>query len=339
MTDRILELELGVGVDRVLPAHRYGADLARRQSQVRYTVLGLRGDRTSRGARRRPGRGAVSAHVRGPRSRPAVDARRDRPGRGVAAVARAQAAAARCRARARPRRGRHGRHGALDRDAAPAAGARRLPAHRVPDRAQLVFDAGSTRRSTASWPSAAPCAIGWSPTASRQRRSRSSTKGVDVERIVALPHGNLHAALFLPTHSPIVGTIGALVAQKDHHTPDRRRGARRQAGVRRQVRHPRRGRAAAAAREADQAPAPRASCVPGRLSRRRARAAEGRRRVRAQLDARGHVHVARRRDGRRKACRGDRRRRRPGSRGGRRKRASWCRRAIRRRWPRASSSC
>jgi glycosyltransferase involved in cell wall biosynthesis len=43
-------------------------------------------------------------------------------------------------------------------------------------------------------------------------------EGVDVERIVALPHGNLHAALFLPTHSPIVGTIGALVARKDHHT-------------------------------------------------------------------------------------------------------------------------
>ena len=43
-------------------------------------------------------------------------------------------------------------------------------------------------------------------------------EGVDVERIVALPHGNLHAALFLPTHSPIVGTIGALVAQKDHQT-------------------------------------------------------------------------------------------------------------------------
>ena len=43
-------------------------------------------------------------------------------------------------------------------------------------------------------------------------------EGVDVERVAALPHGNLHAALFLPTHSPIVGTIGALVAQKDHHT-------------------------------------------------------------------------------------------------------------------------
>ena len=43
-------------------------------------------------------------------------------------------------------------------------------------------------------------------------------EGVDVERIVSLPHGNLHAALFLPTHSPVVGTIGALVAQKAHHT-------------------------------------------------------------------------------------------------------------------------
>ena len=43
-------------------------------------------------------------------------------------------------------------------------------------------------------------------------------EGVDVERIVSLPHGNLHAVLFLPTHSPIVATIGALVAQKDHHT-------------------------------------------------------------------------------------------------------------------------
>jgi len=43
-------------------------------------------------------------------------------------------------------------------------------------------------------------------------------EGVDVERLIALPHGNLHAALFLPTHSPVVATIGALVAQKDHHT-------------------------------------------------------------------------------------------------------------------------
>lgn len=43
-------------------------------------------------------------------------------------------------------------------------------------------------------------------------------EGVDVERIVSLPPGNVHAALFLPTHAPVVGTVGALVAQKAQHT-------------------------------------------------------------------------------------------------------------------------
>jgi glycosyltransferase involved in cell wall biosynthesis len=43
-------------------------------------------------------------------------------------------------------------------------------------------------------------------------------EGVDVERMRRLPHGNLHAALYLPTNAPIVGNIGALVAQKGHHT-------------------------------------------------------------------------------------------------------------------------
>jgi glycosyltransferase involved in cell wall biosynthesis len=43
-------------------------------------------------------------------------------------------------------------------------------------------------------------------------------EGVDVERVVALPSGNVHAALFLPTHAPVVGNVGALVAQKDQHT-------------------------------------------------------------------------------------------------------------------------
>jgi glycosyltransferase involved in cell wall biosynthesis len=43
-------------------------------------------------------------------------------------------------------------------------------------------------------------------------------EGVDVDRVAALPSGNVHAVLFLPTGAPIVGTIGALVAQKDHHT-------------------------------------------------------------------------------------------------------------------------
>ena len=43
-------------------------------------------------------------------------------------------------------------------------------------------------------------------------------EGVDVDRVAALPSGNVHAMLFLPTGSPVVGTIGALVPQKDHHT-------------------------------------------------------------------------------------------------------------------------
>jgi glycosyltransferase involved in cell wall biosynthesis len=42
-------------------------------------------------------------------------------------------------------------------------------------------------------------------------------EGVDVERIVHLPTGNVHAAFFLPTHAPVVGNIGALVAQKGQH--------------------------------------------------------------------------------------------------------------------------
>jgi L-malate glycosyltransferase len=43
-------------------------------------------------------------------------------------------------------------------------------------------------------------------------------EGVDVERIADLPAGNVHAALFLPSHAPIVGNVGALVAQKAQHT-------------------------------------------------------------------------------------------------------------------------
>lgn len=42
-------------------------------------------------------------------------------------------------------------------------------------------------------------------------------EGVDVERIVHLPAANVHAAFFLPTHAPVVGNIGALVAQKGQH--------------------------------------------------------------------------------------------------------------------------
>ena len=42
-------------------------------------------------------------------------------------------------------------------------------------------------------------------------------EGVDVERIAQLPAANVHSAFFLPTHAPIVGNIGALVAQKGQH--------------------------------------------------------------------------------------------------------------------------
>jgi glycosyltransferase involved in cell wall biosynthesis len=42
-------------------------------------------------------------------------------------------------------------------------------------------------------------------------------EGVDVERIVHLPAASVHAAFYLPTHAPIVGNIGALVAQKGQH--------------------------------------------------------------------------------------------------------------------------
>jgi glycosyltransferase involved in cell wall biosynthesis len=42
-------------------------------------------------------------------------------------------------------------------------------------------------------------------------------EGVDVERLVHMPTGNVHAALYLPTRAPVVGNIGALVAQKAQH--------------------------------------------------------------------------------------------------------------------------
>lgn len=42
-------------------------------------------------------------------------------------------------------------------------------------------------------------------------------EGVDVERIVRLPAANVHAEFYLPTHAPIVGNVGALVAQKGQH--------------------------------------------------------------------------------------------------------------------------
>jgi glycosyltransferase involved in cell wall biosynthesis len=42
-------------------------------------------------------------------------------------------------------------------------------------------------------------------------------EGVDVERIERLEAGNVHAAFYLPTQSPVVGNVGALTPQKNHH--------------------------------------------------------------------------------------------------------------------------
>jgi glycosyltransferase involved in cell wall biosynthesis len=54
-------------------------------------------------------------------------------------------------------------------------------------------------------------------------RARTTTvsDGVDIERIVKLPTANVHAACFLPTHAPIVGTVGSLTPQNGlHHLID-----------------------------------------------------------------------------------------------------------------------
>ena len=41
-------------------------------------------------------------------------------------------------------------------------------------------------------------------------------EGVDVERIVALPPANVHAAFYLPMQAPVVGNVAALVPHKGH---------------------------------------------------------------------------------------------------------------------------
>ena len=42
-------------------------------------------------------------------------------------------------------------------------------------------------------------------------------EGMDVERIVRMQAANVHAAFYLPTHAPVVGSVAALVPQKGHH--------------------------------------------------------------------------------------------------------------------------
>lgn len=48
-------------------------------------------------------------------------------------------------------------------------------------------------------------------------RTRVVNEGVDVERIVRLQAANVHAELYLPTHAPLVGSVGALVPHKGFH--------------------------------------------------------------------------------------------------------------------------
>ena len=46
-------------------------------------------------------------------------------------------------------------------------------------------------------------------------------EGIDVDRVQRLEPANVHALLFLPTHAPVVGTVGPLVPQKGlHHLID-----------------------------------------------------------------------------------------------------------------------
>ena len=42
-------------------------------------------------------------------------------------------------------------------------------------------------------------------------------EGVDVERIVRMPAVNVHAEFYLPTHAPVVGNVAALVPHKGQH--------------------------------------------------------------------------------------------------------------------------
>ncbi len=121
--------------------------------------------------------------------------------------------------------------------------------------------------------------------ADRIPRSRIEVvhEGVDVERLEHLPAANVHAAFYLPTHSPVIGNVGALTSQKNQHdlieaaafvvrdVPDARFG------------DPRRRRTARGARTPDQAPAPRTPRDAGRLPHRRHGDDQGLRHLRAQL--------------------------------------------------------
>ena len=203
------------------------------QSQVMYTVHGPARDRPARGARGASRRRAAPAHVGrdGPDS--ARAAQRGRPGGRLAAVARPQAAAARRRPRARSARGGDGRR-RRSRSRRRRRGRRwsRRGASSSASRTTRSR-AGSTRRSTASSPTAAAIrdrlVADGIPRAKIDDRERGRGRRAHRARC---PAANVHAAFYLPTHAPVVGNVAALVAAQGPASPHRRGRARRQARCR-----------------------------------------------------------------------------------------------------------
>ena len=48
-------------------------------------------------------------------------------------------------------------------------------------------------------------------------KTTTVNQGVDVERIVQMEASHVHAAFYLPTHSPVVGNVATLTPNKGHH--------------------------------------------------------------------------------------------------------------------------
>ncbi|MDA1186109.1 MAG: glycosyltransferase [Acidobacteria bacterium] len=48
-------------------------------------------------------------------------------------------------------------------------------------------------------------------------KTATVNQGVDVERIVQMEASNVHAALYLPTHSPVIGNVATLAPNRGHH--------------------------------------------------------------------------------------------------------------------------
>ena len=214
----------------------------------------------------------------------------------------------------------HGRHGAVDRGAEAAAAARRLAAHRVPHRAQLVLalEVLAGRLLPRDQPGA--FATGWSPTASRARRSRSSTKAWTSSASSRCRAATCTRSCSCRRTRRSSATSARWCAQKGQHTLiDAAALVVRRCRTSRFV----------ILGEGELRPALEKQIKQKHLERHVFLAGfradvleltEGLRRVRAQLDARGDVHGARRRDGGCEAGGGHGRRRHPGGDGGRRDR-------------------